>query len=57
MLKQWFNDEEGQALSEYGLLIAVIAIAIIVAVVAFRKQLVKVFDDATNQLDPTKLKG
>lgn len=51
MIKNWFKDESGQALSEYGLLIAVIAVAIIVAVAAFRKNLVAAFDNAGKSLE------
>ncbi len=50
MFTQWFNDEEGQALSEYGLLIAVIAIAVIGAVIIFGGRLKTTFEKATNAL-------
>ncbi|MBQ9820448.1 MAG: Flp family type IVb pilin, partial [Bacteroidales bacterium] len=33
MLRKWFNDEEGQGMVEYGLIIALIAIVVIVALV------------------------
>ena len=42
------KDEEGQTLAEYGLIMAVIAIAVVVAaVVAFRGAIVSAFDKAT----------
>lgn len=47
MYRRWFNDESGQALSEYGLLIAVIAVAIVGSVVLLRERLIKSFNDAT----------
>lgn len=42
--KKWLKDEDGQALSEYGLLIALVAIGATVAIVTFRKELVSKFD-------------
>jgi len=46
-----FRDEEGQTLAEYGLIMAVIAIAVVVAaVVAFRGAIVSAFNGATQCL-------
>ncbi len=48
------KDEEGQTLAEYGLNMAGIAGAVVVAaVVAFRGAIVTAFDSATNCLDGT----
>jgi Flp pilus assembly pilin Flp len=48
------KDEEGQTLAEYGLIMAVIAVAVVVlAVVAFRGAIVTAFNNATNCLDGT----
>ncbi len=48
------KDEEGQALAEYGLIMAVIAVAVVVAaVVAFRGAIVTAFNSATGCLDGT----
>jgi len=48
------KDEEGQTLAEYGLIMAVIAVAVVVAaVVAFRGAIVTAFNSATNCLDGT----
>ncbi len=45
------TDEEGQTLAEYGLIMAVIAIAVVVsAVVAFRGAIVSAFSKATTCL-------
>jgi Flp pilus assembly pilin Flp len=44
--------EEGQTLAEYGLIMAVIAVAtVIAAVVLFRDAIVSAFNSATNCLD------
>ena len=53
MFKAWWKDEEGQALSEYGLLIAVIAVAVIAVVVTFRDKLAGAFQKATTSLGQT----
>ena len=46
------KDEEGQTLAEYGLIMAVIAVAVVVAaVVAFRTQIIAAFNSAANCLD------
>ncbi|HNX14559.1 MAG TPA: Flp family type IVb pilin, partial [Oscillospiraceae bacterium] len=34
MLKKFFNDENGQGMVEYGLIIALVAVAVIVAITA-----------------------
>ena len=45
------TDEEGQTLAEYGLIMAVIAVAVIVAAaVAFKGAIITAFDSATNCL-------
>lgn len=46
------KDEEGQTLAEYGLIMAVIAVAVIVAAgIAFRGAITSAFNSATNCLD------
>jgi Flp pilus assembly pilin Flp len=46
------KDEKGQTLAEYGLIMAVIAVAVIVAAgVAFRDAIAGAFNDATGCLD------
>ena len=53
-LKARFTDEEGQTLAEYGLIMAVIAVAVVVAaVVVFRDALTGAFDSATDCLTGT----
>ncbi|MDO8625950.1 MAG: Flp family type IVb pilin [Candidatus Magasanikbacteria bacterium] len=50
MLQTWLKDESGQTLSEYGLLVAVIAVAIVGAVVVFRDKIQGVFTTAGDAL-------
>lgn len=50
MIKQWFKDDSGQALSEYGLIIALIAVVAIAIVAVFGRQIRDAFTDASEQL-------
>ncbi len=55
-LKARFTDEDGQTLAEYGLIMAVIAVAVVVgAGVLFRTALVDAFNSATNCLNGTTI--
>lgn len=47
LLAALWQDETGQDMAEYGLLLALIAIAIVVAVVAFRDAIIAKFNQAT----------
>jgi Flp pilus assembly pilin Flp len=48
------HDEKGQTLAEYGLIMAVIAVAVIAtAVIVFRDGIIAAFDSATDCLDGT----
>ena len=48
------QDDEGQTLAEYGLIMAVIAVAVVVlAVTVFRNAIVSAFNSAVNCLDGT----
>jgi Flp pilus assembly pilin Flp len=46
------HDEDGQTLAEYGLIVSVIAVAVMIAALfAFKESIVGAFGDATNCLD------
>ena len=49
-LMRLFKDETGQAMTEYGLIIALIAVVVIVALTAMGGQLEIVFDAITSKL-------
>jgi Flp pilus assembly pilin Flp len=51
MLRAWIRDDSGQALSEYGLLIAVIAVVAIATLVTFRQSIVNVFTNAASAIN------
>ncbi len=50
-LRRWMSDESGQAMSEYGLLLALVAVALIAAVVAFRDTLITKFTNIKNSIN------
>lgn len=50
-MKKWFVEEEsGQGMVEYGLIIVLIAIGVILSVQGLRDQLIKVFEQITTDL-------
>ena len=51
MLRKWFKDEEGQGMVEYGLIIGLIAVVVIVALVALGPKVKTMFDKVNTELD------
>jgi pilus assembly protein Flp/PilA len=51
MLKRLFNDEAGQGMVEYGLIIALIAVVLIGALVAMNGGLTNIFSRITGSLN------
>ena len=51
MLRKWFKDEEGQGMVEYGLIIGLIAVVVIVALVALGPKIRDMFDQVNEELD------
>lgn len=49
-MKNFFKDESGQGMVEYGLIIALIAIAVIAALRLLGPAVTKIFDNATTEL-------
>ena len=49
-MKNFFKDESGQGMVEYGLIIALIAIAVITALTALGPKIGDIFDKATAEL-------
>ena len=58
IMKQLFTDEQGQGMTEYALIIALVAIGIITLLLSFRGQIKSIFTNATTALtdaqDPAK---
>lgn len=50
VLQNWFRRQEGQALSEYGMIIALVLVACIGGLIAFRDELKGVFDVLKEQM-------
>lgn len=50
MLKQFLQDEDGQTLVEYGLLISLIALVVITVLTVLGKKITNAFNAAGNQL-------
>lgn len=48
LINTLWQDESGQDLAEYGLLLALVAVVVATAIIAFRDQIVAAFTDATN---------
>jgi Flp pilus assembly pilin Flp len=53
LMRAFWQDESGQDMAEYALLLALIALAIIAAVIAFRGAIIDRFQEATTQLGTT----
>lgn len=51
MLLRWFKDEEGQGMVEYGLIIALIAIVVIVALTLLGPKIRDIFTKVNDELD------
>jgi pilus assembly protein Flp/PilA len=51
LVKRFWNDESGQGLTEYALIIALVAIGLIAVLLVFRNQIGGVFDRASNNLN------
>jgi pilus assembly protein Flp/PilA len=50
VMTNWLRDDDGQGLVEYGLIIAIIAIAVIVAMAFLRDQISNIFSNIGNNL-------
>ena len=50
MIKQFFMEEEGQTLVEYGLLVSLIALVVIAVLTVLGKKVATVFNHANNSL-------
>jgi pilus assembly protein Flp/PilA len=51
LMNRFMNDESGQGLTEYALIIAIVAIGVIAAMVLFRDQIGQVFRTTSNTLN------
>ena len=50
LLKSFWTDESGQGLTEYAVIIALVSIALLLVLAAFRNELGRVFNDIRTEL-------
>ncbi|NLX85956.1 MAG: Flp family type IVb pilin [Clostridiales bacterium] len=50
IVKNFLADERGQASTEYAVIIGVVALVLIGVLIAFREELVRIFEDSTDEL-------
>ena len=51
LLKSFWTDESGQGLTEYAVIIALVSIALLVVLAAFRDELASVFNEIRTELE------
>ena len=51
LVTRFWNDESGQGLTEYALIIAIVAVALIAVLIIFRNNIGRVFDRASQELN------
>ena len=51
LIKSLWNDESGQGLTEYAVIIALVAVGLILVLLAFREAIANVFRDTTKELN------
>ena len=51
LFKQFWNDESGQTLTEYALILALVSIGLMLVLVAFRNEVGRVFNAITGELE------
>ncbi|MFB4159385.1 Flp family type IVb pilin [Geomicrobium sp. JSM 1781026] len=50
VIKSFWKEEEGQSLSEYGLILALVAVAVITALTLLGSNLTEMFNDIAEQI-------
>ncbi|UCC23957.1 MAG: hypothetical protein JSU98_09475 [Gemmatimonadales bacterium] len=50
LMKSLWSDESGQGLTEYAVIIALVAVALIAVLIIFRNEIAKTFNRATTEL-------
>ncbi|HHU33085.1 MAG: Flp family type IVb pilin [Zhaonellaceae bacterium] len=54
LVRRLWQEEDGQAMTEYGLILGIIAVAVIAALVLMRDELNTIFSDITSGLQNTE---
>ncbi|MEJ2541400.1 MAG: hypothetical protein P8188_15765 [Gemmatimonadota bacterium] len=50
LFRNFWNDESGQGLTEYAVIIAIVAVGLLLVLFAFREQVAQVFRDTSAEL-------
>lgn len=53
-IKGLIQEEHGQGMTEYGLVLGLIAVAVVTALIALRSHIVALFDNAENTVETAK---
>lgn len=53
-IKGLIKEEQGQGMTEYGLVLGLIAVAVVTALIALRGHIVALFDNAENTVETAK---
>lgn len=51
LMKNLWNDESGQGLTEYGVIIAIVSVALVLLLTVFSNELGRIFNGAIDQLE------
>ncbi len=55
LMKRFWRDESGQALAEYGLVLALVAVAVIGSIVIFRDKINEIWDALATKMGTVKV--
>ena len=50
LIKNFWNDESGQGLTEYAVIIGLVSVALLLVLLAFRDEIARVFNSARTEL-------
>ena len=51
LVRNFWSDESGQGLTEYAVIIALVSVALILVLIAFRDEIARVFNDIRGELE------
>ncbi|MBB3113819.1 pilus assembly protein Flp/PilA [Paenibacillus phyllosphaerae] len=50
-IRKFWNDEQGQGMTEYGLVLGLIAVAVVTSLIALRGHIIGLFDNAEDTVN------
>ena len=51
LIKNFWNDESGQGLTEYASIVALVSVALVLVLIAFRNELGRIYNAMTSELN------